>query len=208
MAELKDGTLLFSLKTLMAREDERRALERSRAEREAAVERASFEAAEARRLTLELSRERTQLELVNRERARLARELAELEALRSAESERAQKEAEQRARYELIAQEKAHAHRMAEIRTLTQHHRERAAAVLLGLILVGAIVILVLSHIGPRAELERTRAAWERLLEAERNRASEAARLYREAVESRDALARELERVRAPRATERASGQD
>src|SRR5690606_23330062 len=168
--------------------------------------RASFEAAEARRLTLELARERGKLELVDRERARLAHALAELEALRSAESERARREAEERARYELIAQEKAHAQRMAEIRSITQHHRERAAAVLLGLTLVGAIVTLALSHFGPRAELERTRTAWERLLQAERDRAAEAARLYREAIESRDALARELERVRAAQAAERTSG--
>jgi len=195
MAELKDGSLLFSLGTWMVRERQRQALERAEAARAEALAEAEHALRERRRLEADLRRERENARAQRRERERLEAEARRLELFRRSELERAVREAAARSALELDALRRDHEERLRAIRLSTTRLRERVVAGSVVLCLVSAALGLVLFHAeGPGAELARTRSELEPLLALERARAAQAERVAAAALRRERALAGVLAR--------------
>jgi len=149
MAQLKDGSLLFSLGNWMVQERQRQALARAEAARVDADERAERALMDHRRLEHELRQRRAGESLERRERRRLEAEARRIERLRQAELERALGEAAARAALELEALRRDHDERLRAIRLSTDRLKDRVIGGAVALLLAGIVLGLLLSA-GPR----------------------------------------------------------
>jgi colicin import membrane protein len=201
MAELREDSLLFSLEALMVRERERMALERAEIERQQALDAAARINAEKQRLEAELAREHQLEQARLLERRRMEEHAAQLDALRLGEVERARKEAEARARSEVVAQHHAHERRMTELRLQAGKARDRVLALgsttLLAL-LIPSVLWVYFGRVRPQAlELQAQSA---HLVSVERGRADQAARLLAQSEHERRKLTHEVDELRSQRA--------
>ena len=197
MGELREDSLLFSLKGLLERERERvsdeadREFRRIEAEQLARLER-------ERRGWEERERRRQEEEAQARcegQRRRAAE--ARLEALRRAEVARARAEADAKARIEIEARRREHELMLEGIREKSGRRRSQqlaASFAAVALLFAGGGGALYFGKIGP--EQERARADYERLVIAERTRSERMQHLLERSERQRSELFASLERTR------------
>jgi colicin import membrane protein len=198
MAESRESSVLFSLKSLMDIESDRvHAEERARADRE----RREREALERRRgFEREAERQRIIAEEQRRAREQAMRDEAasRVATLKEAAITKARIEAESRARCELLQKEREHEARMAAIREVSRRRRDRA--VLFGsnvalLAVLGLGLGLYFGKVNP--DTAQRESELSRLVTAEGERADAAERLARQARRQAGDLTTELERTRS-----------
>lgn len=146
MAELRDGSLLFSIETWAAQERQRQALARAEAARVEADLRAEQALAERHRLEHDLRVQRALEHRERRDRQRLEAETRRLDRARQAELERALVEAAARAKLELEAMRREHAERLLEIRLSTRRLADRVVGGVIALALTAIVIGLLLLH--------------------------------------------------------------
>ncbi len=198
MAEGRESSVLFSLKSLMDIESDRvQAEERARNAREKA-ERAAQE--RQRQLELEAERQRIILEEQRRAREQAARdEAAAREAIiREAAITRARIEAQALAQREATEREREHEARMAAIREVHRRRRDRVLwigsnGVLAAILAVGLGVYF--GKVGP--DTAQREAQLNRLISAEGERADTAERLARQSEEKVSTLETRLARTQS-----------
>lgn len=150
MSEQKESSVLFSLKELMNLEEDRiKTEEADKAAQTAAAERARIDAERAAR-DAEEARIRAEEERRRLDEMRGREEHAKLDAIRTAEVEKARIEAEQRARLEAMAAQQSHEKALAHL----QHDeskkslRKTLIGVVAGVIVIGSVggVLLYRNH--------------------------------------------------------------
>jgi hypothetical protein len=197
MAELREDSMLFSLKGLLERERERvsdeadREFRRIEADQLARLER-------ERRGWEERERRRQEEEAQARfeEQRRRAAE-ARLEALRRAEVGRARAEADAKARIEIEARHREHELLLEGIREKSGRRRAQQLAASFAAVALSfgaGVGALYFGKIEP--ERERVRANYERLVLAERTRSEQVQRLLEGSERQRSELFASLERTR------------
>jgi colicin import membrane protein len=138
MSEQKESSVLFSLQELMSLEQERiRSEEAEKAAKVQAAERARADAERAAR-DAEQARIRAEEERRRFEEQRAREEAARLEAIRTAEVEKARVEAEQKARLEAMAAQQQHERSLAQIKH--DESKKRLRNMLIG----GAVLVVTI----------------------------------------------------------------
>jgi len=200
MADLRDDSILFSLKGLMDVEKER--IDKERAERAERVREAQIALAmqaerERVRREAEVKKALNLAEAARLEAQRRREEDARLEALKRTAVEAARIEVEARGRLEMMEQKLAHERRMLELREAPRRKRATRLAIL-GFSLAFATVAGAASfYYGTlRPDAERLRVAYAELVSAERGRADEAKRLLDRSNKRGDQLEAELRGAR------------
>lgn len=116
MGEMRESSVLFSLKELMSMEDQRLRDEEAAAQKKAEDEMRARLLAEQHAREAEEARIRAEEERRRLEEAQRREEAARLEAIRLAEVEKARVSAEQEARLEAMAQQQEHEHKLAQLK--------------------------------------------------------------------------------------------
>ena len=196
MAELRGGSLLFSLARL-------RDLEQERVEAEAARERQRLESevraqAEREHYQREADRMRT-LEIERRQAREVAaqREMeARAAAVKQAQLERARVEAEARSQIELLQCQQEHQRRLAQLSQVGRDRRDRVVLLVSATIAVVTVALAVGLYFGRvRPEQERMQAAYRELIRVAKERADYAERVAADTGAKNAALEGEIERL-------------
>lgn len=169
MGEMRESSVLFSLKELMSIEDQRLREEEAAARKRADDELQARLLAEARAKEAEEARVRAEEERRRVFEAQRREEEAKLEAMRMAEVEKARVAAEQKARLEAMEKQQEHEHKLAQL----THDKQKKR--LQRLVTFGSLGALLLFGGGAGyyfgvlvPDMEKQRAAQEAQLAAEK----------------------------------------
>jgi colicin import membrane protein len=195
VGELRQESLLFSLRVLEELEKDRVRAEQAERTARAEAERAALMEDEQRRREAEARRAHAELARQREEELRLAEEQARMEAMQQALVERARIEAEWRGRAAIESQHREHEARLAALTGAARRQRMRAlllvlAAVSMACAVGAATLVQRLRHTEGVTQAQRD------TLELERQSRSQTSRLLELSERRASAIAAELETAR------------
>jgi len=197
MAELREGSLLFSLKRLMD-------LEQDRVEAEAVRERQRLQAearAEAERAHYQREAERMRVLEVERRRVREDAEQREMEAraaaVKQGQLERTRVEAEARSQIELVQCQQEHQRRLAQLVQAGRDRRDRLVLFVSAAVALTTVVLALGLYFGRvRPDQEHMQSAYRELVRVAKERAEYAEKVAADTGLKNTALEGEIERLK------------
>jgi colicin import membrane protein len=162
MAEQKESSVLFSLKELMNLEEDRIREEEAEKERTARIEAERRAREEADRRAAEQARMQAEADARRAEEQRQKEEVARIDAIRTAEIEKAKAEAEHQARLQAMTAQQAHEAQIAALQSDSTKKRLKLIVGIVTAVLVlggGATVFAVMKSNEEQAQREAILAA-------------------------------------------------